>query len=133
MRLTKFEHLNKILAIIDACQTDCKIHFSFNLPLEFFDLTKPDNLKGKAISAYLDDKFYFSLNKDNKLRLIEDLSNNFNENEICHYAFIKDSVKIGEGFDYCEINFLNPDYFYLTSEHLKILGDVDIQFMTKIE
>jgi hypothetical protein len=132
MTLTKFEELNKIMCVIDACQTDCKIDFSFNLPKEFYDLTNPENKKGLAVKNYLDENFLFVLTKYNKNDLLRDLASNFESGEICHYKFLKGSIKIGEGFDYCEINFLDPDYFQLTQEHLNILGDVDIEFKKQI-
>jgi len=133
MKLTRFEDLNKILAIVDSCLTDCKIHFSFNLTKEFFDLTNPENKKGLAIKNYIDRNFDFLLTQDKKQDLINDLAENFEDGEICHYLFIKDSAKIGQGFDYCEINFLNPEYFHLIPEHLEILGDVDIRFTSIID
>jgi hypothetical protein len=132
MTLSKFEELNKILCVIDACQTDCKIDFSFNLPKEFYDLTSTENKKGLAIKKYLDENFLFVLTKPTKNDLLRDLASNFETGEICHYKFLKGSITIGEGFDYCEINFLNPDYFQLTPEHLNILGDVDIEFKKQI-
>jgi hypothetical protein len=133
MNLTQYEYLNKILAVVDACQADCKIHFSFNLPKEFYDLTNPENKKGQAIRKYVDIDFNFSLTQEGKKSLIDDLASEFVDGEICHYTFLKDSVKIGEGFDHCEINFLNPKYFHLTSEHLETLGDVEIHFTDKID
>ena len=128
MTLTPYEELNKILAIVDACQTDCKIDFSFNLPKEFYDLTNAENVKGLSISKYVDNNFSLRLTQSEKSDLINTLANNFDTGEICHYSFLKDDIKIGEGFDHCEINFLNPRYFKLTQQHLDILGDVDINF-----
>ncbi|RDV13362.1 hypothetical protein DXT99_20300 [Pontibacter diazotrophicus] len=132
MKLTRYEELNKILAVVDSCHTDCKIHFSFNLPKDFYDLANPENKKGLAIKKYVDSDFNFLLTIDNKPKLIEDLAANFENGEICHYLFTKDSVKIGEGFDHCIINFLHPEYFHLTSEHLEILGDVEIHLAREI-
>ncbi len=133
MTLSSFEELNKILAIIDACKTDCKIDFSFNLPKEFYDLTNPNNRKGHGIKKYLDGDFLFLLTEDNKKDLLRDLTLNFEHGEICHYKFLKGSTTIGQGFDQCEINFLHPDYFQLTDEHLEILGNVDIEFEKQID
>ncbi|AKD03297.1 hypothetical protein POKO110462_22410 [Pontibacter korlensis] len=132
MNLTQYEYLNKILAVVDACQVDCKISFSFNLPAEFYDLSNPENKKGQAIKKYVDQNFDFSLTQENKENLIEDLGSSFVDGEICHYLFIKDSIKIGEGFDNCEINYLNPKYFHLTAEHLEILGDVYLHLTEEI-
>src|SRR5688572_14556621 len=108
MKFSQYENLNKILAVIDTCQTNSLIDFSFNLPKDFFDLTNPKNTKGRAISKYVDANFNFKLTRENKQTLITDLANDFAENEICHYTFYSNAIKIGEGFDYCEINFINP-------------------------
>jgi hypothetical protein len=56
------------------------------------------------------------------------LADNFEENENCHYIFYHDGIKIGEGFDYCEINFLHPKYFILTEAHADNLKDDEIHF-----
>ena len=132
MKLTEYPYLNKTLAIIDACQTDCEIDFSFNLPREFYDLTNPNNLKGLSISKFVNDKFYFKLTHSNKQNLLESLSTNFEDGEICHYTFYKDSMKIAEGYDHCELNFLNPEYFKLTDQHKEILEDVEVEFTVTI-
>jgi hypothetical protein len=132
MERTQYELVNKILAVVDACQANCKVHFSFNLPKEFYDLTNPENKKGQAIRKYVDQDFNFSLTQESKNNFIEDFASQFVDGEICHYTFLKDSVKIGEGFDYCAINFLNPKYFHLTPEHLNILEDAEIHFTKDI-
>lgn len=133
MTITKYEQLNRTLAIIDACQVDCEIDFSFILSADIFDLTNPDNKKGHSISKYVNKDFLFKLTQDNKQTLIKDLAENFCDGEICHYIFIKDSKKIGQGFDHCEINSLNPFFFKLTSQHLEILNDVEIYFNIQID
>lgn len=133
MILTKYEYLNRTLAIIDSCQTDCKIDFSFNLPKEFYDLTNPENEKGRSVSKHIDDKFHFYHTMEKKESLLKDLALNFHDGEICHYRFFKGEIKIGEGFDHCEINFLNPEYFNLTKQHKEVLAEVDVIFKAKID
>lgn len=133
MILSKYEYLNRTLAIIDACQIDCKIDFSFNLPSEFYNLTDLENKKGRSISRHVDNNFHFCLTTQKKESLLKDLSLNFNDGEICHYRFYKDEIIIGEGFDNCEINFLNPEYFHLTEQHKELLQEVEVIFKVQIE
>lgn len=128
MKFTDKEYLNKILTIIDACQTDALIDFSFNLPADFYKLTNPNNTKGLSLKKYVDADFKLKLTQQNKHELITVLADNFDEGEICHYAFYHDGLKIGEGFDHCEINFLNPKYFVFTQAHFDNLVDDDIKF-----
>ncbi|MBS0646471.1 MAG: hypothetical protein JSR97_07760 [Verrucomicrobia bacterium] len=128
MKFSDKEYLNKILTIIDACQMDALIDFSFNLPANFYDLTNLNNTKGLSLKEYLDNDFKLMLTQQNKSKLIKVLADNFDEGEICHYAFYHDNIKIGEGFDHCEINFLNPKYFVFTQAHFDNLADDDINF-----
>lgn len=118
--------------MIDACQTNAQIAFIFNLGSEFYDLTNPDNIKGLSIKQYIDKNFYFHLTRENKQQLINDISKNFVGGEICHYAFYCGNVKIGQGYDYCVINTLNPDYFVLKQEHLDSLDDAEIHYSNVI-
>ena len=128
MKFTDKEYLNKTLTIIDACQVDSLIDFSFNLPPDFYNLTNPNNTKGLSLKKYVDKDFKIKLTQQNKTELINVLAHNFEEGEICHYAFYYDSLKIGEGFDHCEINFLDPKYFVFTQAHYDNLPDDDINF-----
>ncbi|MEO5946221.1 MAG: hypothetical protein ABIP79_05355 [Chitinophagaceae bacterium] len=128
MKFTDKEDLNKILTIIDSCQVGALIDFSFNLPKDFYNLTNPDNSKGLSLKKYADKDFKLKLTQQNKLELINVLADNFEEGEICHYAFYVDNLKIGEGFDHCEINFLDPKYFLFTHAHYENLFDDDINF-----
>ena len=128
MKFTDKEDLNKTLTIIDACQVDAFIDFSFNLPVDFYDLTDPRNTKGLSLKNYVDKDFKLKLTQQNKLDLINVLADNFEEGEICHYAFYVDNLKIGEGFDHCEINFLDPKYFVFTKAHFDNLADDDLSF-----
>jgi hypothetical protein len=128
MKFTDKEDLNKTLTIIDACQVDALIDFSFNLPADFYNLTNPDNTKGLSLKKFVDKDFKLKLTQPNKLQLINVLANNFDEGEICHYAFYLDNLKIGEGFDHCEINFLDPKYFVFTQDHYDNLLEDDIDF-----
>ena len=66
--------------------------------------------------------------QENKLELINVLADNFEEGEICHYAFFLDDLKIGEGLDHCEINFLDLKYFVFTQSHFANLADDDVNF-----
>jgi hypothetical protein len=128
MKFSDKEDLNKMLTIIDTCQVDALIDFSFNLPADFYDLTNQSNAKGLSIKKYVDQDFKIKLTLENKLDLINILAENFEEGEICHYAFFHDKLKIGEGFDHCEINFLDPKYFAFTQSHVDNLADDDVQF-----
>lgn len=128
MKFTDKEYLNKTLTIIDACQIDSLIEFSFNLPADFYDLNNPENLKGISIKSYLDKDFKLKLTMQNKRELIKTLADNFEEGDICHYAFYHDKSKIGEGFDNCEINLLDPKYFVFTKAHYDTLVDDEVNF-----
>jgi hypothetical protein len=128
MQFTEKEYLNKILTIIDACQTNSLIEFSFNLPVDFYNLNDPSNTKGLSLKKFVDKEFKVKLTKQNKLEIINTLADNFEEEEICHYTFYFDSKKIGEGFDHCVINFLDPKYFVFTKAHFDNLVDDEVNF-----
>ena len=128
MKFSDKEDLNKTLTIIDACQVDALINFSFNLPADFYDLTNLSNTKGLSLKKYVDQNFKLKLTQENKLELINVLADNFEEGEICHYAFFHNNLKIGEGFDHCQINFLDPKYFVITQSHFANLADDDVNF-----
>ena len=128
MKFSDKEDLNKTLTIIDACQVDALINFSFNLPADFYDLTNLSNTKGLSLKKYVDQNFKLKLTQENKLELINVLADNFEEGEICHYAFFHNNLKIGEGFDHCQINFLDPKYFVFTQSHFANLADDDVNF-----
>ena len=128
MKFSDKEDLNKTLTIIDACQVDALINFSFNLPADFYDLTNLSNTKGLSLKKYVDQDFKLKLTQENKLELINVLADNFEEGEICHYAFFHNNLKIGEGFDHCKINFLDPKYFVFTQSHFANLADDDVNF-----
>ena len=128
MKFSDKKDLNKTLTIIDACQVDALIDFSFNLPAHFYDLTNLSNTKGLSLKKYVDQDFKLKLTQENKLELINVLADNFEEGEICHYAFFLDDLKIGEGFDHFEINFLDPKYFVFTQSHFANLADDDVNF-----
>ena len=128
MKFSDKEDLNKTLTIIDACQVDALINFSFNLPADFYDLTNLSNTKGLSLKKYVDQDFKLKLTQENKLELINVLADNFEEGEICHYAFFHNNLKIGEGFDHCQINFLDPKYFVFTQSHFANLADDNVNF-----
>ena len=128
MKFTDKKNLNKTLTIIDACQVDAFIDFSFNLPSDFYDLKNPNNIKGLSIRKFFQQDFKIKLTQENKLDLINILAENFEEGEICHYAFFHDNLKIGEGFDHCEINILDPNYFVFTQSHFDNLANEDVNF-----
>ena len=128
MKFSDKEDLNKTLTIIDACQVDALINFSFNLPADFYDLINLSNTKGLSLKKYVDQDFKLKLTQENKLELINVLADNFEEGEICHYAFFHNNLKIGEGFDHCQINFLDPKYFVFTQSHFANLADDDVNF-----
>ena len=128
MKFSDKEDLNKTLTIIDACQVDALINFSFNLPAEFYDLTNLSNTKGLSLKKYVDQDFKLKLTQENKLELINVLADNFEEGEICHYAFFHNNLKIGEGFDHCQINFLDPKYFVFSQSNFANLADDDVNF-----
>ena len=128
MKFTDKKYLNKILTIIDACKADAIIDFSFNLPKDFYNLTNPNNIKGQSLKQYVDKDFKLKLTQQNKVELIKVLAKNFDDGEICNYMFYHDNLKIGEGFDHCEINFLDPKYFVFTKAHYDNLLDDEINF-----
>ena len=128
MKFTDKQNLNKTLTIIDACQVDAIIEFSFNLSAEFYNLTNPRNIKGQSLKKYVDQDFKLKLTQENKNELINSLAVNFEEGDICHYTFFHNNLKIGEGFDHCELNFLDPKYFVFTQAHFENLHDDDINF-----
>jgi hypothetical protein len=128
MKFTDKEYLNKTITIIDSCQTDATIEFSFNLPSDFYNLTNPNNTKGLSLKNYIDKDFKIGLTRQNKLELINVLADNFEDGEICHYVFYHNNLKIGEGFDNCEINFLDPKYFVFTQTHYDNLLEDEIIF-----
>jgi hypothetical protein len=125
LKFTGKEYLNKTLTIIDACQTDSFIDFSFNLPVDFCNL---NNIKGLSLKKFLDKDFKLKLTQQNKSDLINTLAENFDEGEICHYIFYFAERKIGEGFDHCEVNFLDPKHFVFTEAHIENLADVEVHF-----
>jgi len=129
MKFTDKEDLNKTLTIIHACQVNALIEFSFNLPSDFYNLTNPNNIKGLSIKQYVDKDFKIQLTLQNKAELIKILAENFEEGEICHYTFYSADLKIGKGFDHCEINFLDPVYFVFTKDHYSNLINDDIKFV----
>jgi hypothetical protein len=133
MTFSKYYTINNILIIIDACQTDTMIKFNFTLPPEFYDLTNPDNKKGHSIKQYLDAGFNIHLTTQNKPQLIKAIGGNFVDGDYCHYAFYMGIAKIGEGFDHCEMNTLDPKYFKLTQEHLDSLVDAEIYYKDIIQ
>lgn len=129
MKFTDKEYLNKTLTVIDACQIDSLIKLSFNLPVDFHDLSNTNNSKGLSIKRFLDKDFKLKMTQQNKSELIGVIARNFEEGDICHYAFYADSLKIGEGFDHCVINFLNPKYFIFSNSHFANLIDDEVNFI----
>lgn len=128
LKFTDKEYLNKTLTVLHACQSDCLIKFSFNLPVDFHNLNNPNNTKGLSIKQFVDKDFKLKMTQKNKLKLIKVLADNFEEGEICHYEFCIEGRKIGEGFDHCELNVLDPKYFVFTKAHFDNLSEVDVIF-----
>ena len=91
-------------------------------------MTNPNNAKGLSLKKYVDQEFKLKSTQQNKHELINVLADNFEEVEICHYAFFHDNLKKGEGFDHCEINFLDPKYSVFTQSHFDNLADDDVNF-----
>ena len=108
MKYSEQECVNRLLAIIDACNTIALLDIQFN---GYAD-------EKLAIKDLFDDKFNILITPENKKIIIQVLSENMEDFDFCHYCFRKDNRIIAEGFDHCEINNFNPDYF-TNSENLR--------------
>jgi hypothetical protein len=128
---TKFEYLNKLLAILDACEAEMVVNLSSTWGEEGYDVTK--NIKALKIKPFLDSNRNIILNKENKPDIIGIIATYFDDSDYYHYKIFSGTKVIGLGYDSCDINFLHPDYFHLTEEHLQIMDDSEIIYSEEIK
>jgi hypothetical protein len=121
MKYSEKQYVNRLLAIIDACNTTALINIQFN--------GYADEIL--AVKNLHNDKFNIELTPENKNTIIKVLSENMNDFDFCHYWFRKDNKIIAEGFDHCEINFFSPDYFDNSKQLIENLQDVEFGFTYK--
>ncbi|MDO1451936.1 hypothetical protein Q0590_37050, partial [Rhodocytophaga aerolata] len=133
MITSRFEYVDKLIAILDACQVDCELDLSFNWPVEYFDTSKEENIKAKALSRFADKDWTFQITANNKEEFLSTLANTLKDGDFCHYYIKVGNKEIGKGYDNFGINFLDPDYFKLTENTLLRLGDSDIYLKKEIE
>ncbi len=133
MITSRFEYVDKLIAILDACQVDFDLELSFNWPLEYFDTSKEENLKPKALSRFVNNDWTFKISAKNKEEFLSTLADTLNDGDFCHYYIKVGKKEIGKGYDNFGINFLDPDYFQLTEKTLLRLGDSDIYLKKEIE
>ncbi len=118
MKYCECEYENRLLAIIDTCNTTALLDIQFN---GYAD-------ENYAIKNLFDDKFNIVLTPQNKSIIIRVLAKNINNGDYCHYRFIKDNCTIAEGFDQCVINKFNPDYFENTDALRENLAETEYRF-----
>jgi len=133
MITSRFENVDKLIAVLDACQTDCELTLSFNWPLENFDVTKEENTKARVLSNFADKDWTFLITAHSKNKFLSVLADTLNDGDFCHYYIKAEGKEIGKGYDNFEINFFDPDYFNLTKNTRLRLGDSYIQLKKEIE
>jgi hypothetical protein len=123
MEFTSQEDLNKLLTIIDSCQTDSLIDFEC-----YFPIHDPTAKKTKPLTKFINKDLKIILTQENKAELIKTLAENLEDGNIYHYTFFRNNLKIGQGFDNCVINFLDPEFFVFPQIHFENLLDVEVHF-----
>lgn len=128
---TEFEYLNKLLAILDACKVNMVVNLSSTWGEEDYDVTK--SIKALKIKPFLDSNRNIIISKESKPEIIETIATFFNDSDYYHYKILSGTKIIGLGYDSCVINFLHPNYFHLTEEHLEIMDDSEIIYSEDIK
>src|SRR5687768_17115363 len=100
MITSSFEDVYKLIAIVDACQSDCQLDISFNWPIDKFEPSTEDK-KAKALSKFADKDWIFSITKDNKELFLSSLANNLVDGDFCHYRIKVGNRQIAKGYDNC--------------------------------
>lgn len=131
MVTSKFEYVDKLIAVLDACQVDCELELSFNWPSDNFDIFKEENIKARALSRFVDKDWTFQITASNKEQFLSTLADTLNDGDFCHYYIKVGNKEIGKGYDNFSINFFDPNYFNLTENTYLRLGDSDIQLKKK--
>jgi len=67
------------------------------------------------------------LTERNRSEIVEILATYFNDSDFYHVAFLIKSKLIGESYDHSDFLILNPIYFKLKAEHLKILDESELK------
>ncbi len=123
--MTKHFDLDKLIAIIDAINVRCDIAVNLNWTA--------DHEKAFVLRSFADKDWIFKINKDNKKDFLKAISDNLNDSDYCHYVIRTNDKEIGKGYDHCEINFINPNFFKITEEFKNILGDSEIVLTEEVE
>lgn len=130
---SEFEDVDKLIAILEACQVECELDSSFNWAAEDFDTSKEENIKARALSKFADDHWVFRITADNKEHFLQTVAETLDDGDICHYIIKVGNKQIAKGYDSFVINFLDPDYFNLTENMHMRLGDSDVYLKKEIE
>lgn len=131
MKLSKFQFLNKLIAIIDSCQADCTISLSSTWTEEEYNPEK--SLRAKKLLPFINSEWQITLTEKNKTEIIDVLADYFSDADFYHAFFRVGGKLIGESYDHSDYVILNPDYFKLTEEHFKFLDDSEVKLTDDIK
>lgn len=130
MKISKFQFLNKLIAIIDSCQADCTISLNSTWTEDEYNPEK--NLRAKKLLPFVNSEWQIILTKKNKSEIIDVLAEYFSDADFYHAFFRIGSKLKGESYDHSDFVILNPNYFKLTEEHLKVLDDSEVKLTEDI-